>query len=123
MNTEKNIQQLNIKSQKKPVSKSENKNEGIQQMPSNKEEDNNQACDKKEELPQFCVTRHGNSMMLLSQYRYTRRNIYSEGQTNRWVCTSQGHKKCKAVIFTVNNIVTEAHTKHTHPPARLDSSK
>ncbi|KOB64933.1 Uncharacterized protein OBRU01_23456, partial [Operophtera brumata] len=76
----------------------------------------NEVYDEKEELPEFCLTRRGNAMMILSGYRYTMQYVNNNGQRERWVCTSQGGKKCKAVIYTLNNVIMEAHTKHTHPP-------
>lgn len=76
----------------------------------------NEVYDEKEELPEFCLTRRGNAMMILSDYRYTRQYLYNNRQRERWVCTSQGSKKCKATIWTLNNVIMEAYTEHTHPP-------
>lgn len=73
-------------------------------------------CTKKEELPEFCLTKSGKTMIIFEKYRFTRSYVYPVGVRNRWVCMSQGRMKCKATIYTKDDVIVETHANHSHPP-------
>lgn len=75
--------------------------------------------------PEFCVTRQGNPMMVLSGYRFSQQRKQKALDPNnktkqRWVCTSQGGKQCKSRVYTLNNVIVESIGKHNHAPRRWD---
>lgn len=67
------------------------------------------------QVPVFSTSARGNSIMVLANYRYTPRTSNVTAK-QRWICTSQGSKRCKAAIWTYNKEIMKAHIVHTHPP-------
>lgn len=64
--------------------------------------------------PQFITTGRGNPLLLTSKYRYVRHRTSTNGKI-RWICSSQSSRRCKAWLWTLNNVIYKGFAEHTHP--------
>ncbi|KAL0881503.1 hypothetical protein ABMA27_001354 [Loxostege sticticalis] len=62
--------------------------------------------------PKFIQSQKGNLMLVYKGYRYSKQSV--RGLKTRWHCSSQ-HKRCSAVLFTVDDEIISLRSHHNHP--------
>lgn len=67
-------------------------------------------------VPVFTTSKYGTPIIQWNGYRYNKYPTKSIGPKNRWICTSQGSKRCKALLVTINGEVVQVRNDHNHPP-------
>uniref|UniRef100_A0A2H1VUJ4 SFRICE_007504 n=1 Tax=Spodoptera frugiperda TaxID=7108 RepID=A0A2H1VUJ4_SPOFR len=67
----------------------------------------------------FITSRRGNTMINFQGYNfYLKKNSYTTGfqPKQRWVCTTHFGRGCKAIIYTIENVIVKVDNYHTHSP-------
>uniref|UniRef100_A0A2H1VPW3 SFRICE_004116 n=1 Tax=Spodoptera frugiperda TaxID=7108 RepID=A0A2H1VPW3_SPOFR len=60
----------------------------------------------------FCTSRTGNNLITIGGYSFCYHR--KTGLKTRWRCSTNQHKGCKAVIFTVDNTIIKINNNHNH---------
>ncbi|CAH2040270.1 unnamed protein product, partial [Iphiclides podalirius] len=61
----------------------------------------------------------GAPIITIGGYRFSQHKRI--GEKTRWFCGSHHSKRCKAVIYTIEDEIVKCNNTHNHPPTRRDS--
>ncbi|OWR46265.1 hypothetical protein KGM_208264 [Danaus plexippus plexippus] len=70
--------------------------------------------------PVFNRSLSGAPILILNGYRFGYH--IKSGLKTRWRCGSARHKKCKAHVYTVDDIIVKCQTEHNHDPPKTYSN-
>ncbi|KAL0881509.1 hypothetical protein ABMA27_001360 [Loxostege sticticalis] len=67
----------------------------------------------------FVMSQRGNSLISLEGYTYYhKRNERDKNQKKqRWVCSTHFCRGCRAVLYTIDDVIVTAKKDHNHEPA------
>ncbi|KAL0831916.1 hypothetical protein ABMA28_001435 [Loxostege sticticalis] len=73
----------------------------------------------------FVMSRKGKSLISLDGYTYynKRKSLTHEEVKKRWVCSTHFHRGCRAVIYTVQDIIVAAKKEHNHWPTSCNRTQ
>ncbi|GBP31416.1 hypothetical protein EVAR_17905_1 [Eumeta japonica] len=61
---------------------------------------------------EFILSKRGRPLIKIGKYIYRKQSL--SGVKTRWVCSTHGHKKCYAVLYTVEGEVVRTKNVHNH---------